>query len=90
MTPFRAAFLLAPLLLLGASCRASGAASDSIQVAPGHAICPVCRAEGDLACQDVKIEADTPRSVRNGVAYYFCSRECKREFDGNAEKYVPR
>jgi YHS domain-containing protein len=38
----------------------------------------------------VTIEADTPRSVRLGVAYYFCSRECKREFDGNAEKYVPR
>ena len=87
----RAVFLLAPLLAAPvlAACRASGAA-DSIRVAPGHAICPVCQAEGDLACEDVTIAADTPRSERLGIAYYFCSADCKRAFDRDPERFVSR
>lgn len=78
-------------LILGAtvSCRTADA-SAATTVAPGHAICPVCACEGDLACQDVRIRADTPSTVRDGITYWFCSPDCRRKFEKDPAAYLPR
>ena len=75
-------------LFAAPSCRTEG--SSSVQVAPGHAICPVCRAQGDLACQDVTIRPDTPSSEHLGVTYHFCSQQCREDFDRDPETYLAR
>jgi hypothetical protein len=71
------------------SCR-STEASAATTVAPGHAICPVCASDGDLACQDVTIRSDTPSTVRDGVTYWFCSADCRRKFEKDPAAYLPR
>jgi YHS domain-containing protein len=52
--------------------------------------CPVCRENADLACLSVKIADDTPRTEYRGKMYYFCSTECKAEFEKHPEKYAGR
>jgi hypothetical protein len=75
-------------LFAASSCRTD--ASSSVQVPAGHAICPVCRAQGDLACQDVAIRPETPSSEHLGVTYYFCSQQCREDFDRDPETYLGR
>jgi YHS domain-containing protein len=41
---------------------------------------PVCGMEVD--------ERKSPKSVYKGKPYYFCSKACKMEFDGNPGKFV--
>lgn len=55
-----------------------------------HAECLVCKSEGDLACVDVTIEADTPRTDYNGVTYYFCSTQCRSDFEKHPAQYLHR
>jgi hypothetical protein len=84
------ALVLAALLGFGAvGCRATGPTAHGA-VDGSRAQCPVCRAEGDLACVDVHVRADTPSSCRCGCTYYFCSRECKERFDKQPELYLGR
>jgi len=52
--------------------------------------CPVCRAEGDLACLCVEIEADTPHCEVDGQTFYFCSDECRSDFLAHPERYAHR
>jgi YHS domain-containing protein len=59
-------------------------------LAQGHARCPVCDYEGDLACIDVTVEPGTPSTDWNGTTYYFCSWRCRRDFERTPEKYVHR
>jgi hypothetical protein len=59
-------------------------------VKPGHAACPVCQAEGDLACVDVAVEGDTPRAEIGKRTYYFCSESCRCDFEKCPSKYLPR
>jgi len=49
--------------------------------------CPVCEQRADLACLNVKVTDQTPRSDWQGKRYYFCSEECKVAFDKNPAKY---
>jgi hypothetical protein len=51
--------------------------------------CPVCRHEGDLACVCVRVEPDTPRCECAGKTYYFCSDECRADFEAHPERYLP-
>ncbi len=86
----RAVLLLVVIASASAGCRstrelASAEASD----AP-VAECPVCAAEGDLACLRVKVRPDTPSVVYRGRTYWFCSEDCKTEFLAHAERYVGR
>ncbi len=60
------------------------------ELEPGHAECLVCRCAGDLACIDVEIESDTPRAVVEGQTFYFCSDECRCEFQEDPAEYVTR
>jgi YHS domain-containing protein len=52
--------------------------------------CSVCREKADLACLRVKINNDTPRAEYNGKTYYFCSQECKADFEKQPQKYAGR
>jgi hypothetical protein len=86
--PLRTVLVLVALFSGAAACRSASDASAATTVAPGHAICPVCAEEGDLACQDVKIRPDTPSTVRNGITYYFCSADCRWRFERDPQAYV--
>lgn len=50
--------------------------------------CSVCRENADLACLNVKVTPSTPRVEYGGRTYYFCSEECKAEFQKRPEKFV--
>jgi YHS domain-containing protein len=76
-----ALFVLLPML---GACRATSA---SAAPEPGHAQCPVCKCEGDLACVDVKIEADTPHTTVDGKTVYFCSEDCCCTFEKDPRAY---
>ena len=80
----------ATLLILLALASASPACSAprTHQLAPGHAECVVCASEGDLACLDVKIAADTPRTEWNGRSFYFCSDECRQRFEREPQRFT--
>jgi YHS domain-containing protein len=58
--------------------------SESVQ----HAQCLVCKSEGDLACVDVKVHDDTPRTEYMGKTYYFCSEQCRKEFEKDPRRYL--
>jgi YHS domain-containing protein len=48
----------------------------------------VCKCNGDLGCLIVRIDATTPRAEYRGETYYFCSEDCKKEFEAKPAKYV--
>ena len=73
--------LLIALLALSA-CHAPPRTADGRM-----AECPVCRAEGDLACLCVHVEGDTPRCESQGKTYFFCSDECRAEFLARPKRY---
>lgn len=50
----------------------------------------VCRYNGDLACVEVPIKADTPSYLYKGTLYYFCSPECQAAFKKDPEKYIKK
>jgi YHS domain-containing protein len=78
----------AMILLAGCASQPSGSPSVVTADAAGHAECLVCKKNADLACVDVKVKQDTPLAVYLGKTYYFCSEECKADFQKNPEKYV--
>ena len=53
-----------------------------------HAECAVCKVNADLACLDVAVDENTPRSDYNGKTYYFCSEECKEKFAKKPQRYA--
>jgi hypothetical protein len=67
------------------ACRSSSSPRSEVSD-PACAECPVCKAEGDLACLKVKIRSDTPCACHCGCTYYFCSEECKKHFEQKPEK----
>jgi hypothetical protein len=79
-------FIILPVLLITSL---TGCASSSRPVADGkpHGQCLVCKHNADLACVDVSIDDFTPRRVRDGQTYYFCSEECAKAFDKDPTTY---
>jgi YHS domain-containing protein len=77
--------LLTALLVLPIGCASSHAPTTTTDP---HAECLVCKKNVDLACVDVAVDKDTPRETYNGKTYYFCSEECKGEFEKNPAKYA--
>ncbi len=51
---------------------------------------PVCLATGDLGCVRVRVDEKTPRAVWKGKTYYFCAEDCRRTFEKEPEKYLPK
>ena len=79
------------LLIPCASALLALAACTSTEVASGPtAECPVCKHEGDLACLCVHIGPDTPSCTCDGTTYWFCSEECRSDFQAHPERYVVR
>lgn len=76
-----------PLVAL-ASCAAPGPEAQD----PSRRVeeCPVCRAQGDLACLKVVVRDSTPRAEYAGRTYYFCSEACRGEFVAHPQRYVPK
>jgi len=85
VSPWSAALIaLLFLFILISACRSTGSSSGPT------AECPVCRHEGDLACVGVHVEPDTPHCECAGQTYYFCSDQCRADFEGHPERYLPR
>ncbi len=84
------AWTAAALLFLGLAV-ATGCRSSAVPAA-GESVaeCPVCKHEGDLACVCVSVDGETPRCECNGHTYYFCSDECREDFEAHPERYVKR
>jgi YHS domain-containing protein len=53
-----------------------------------HAECLVCKYNADLACVDLKVDAETPNSTYDGKTYYFCSDTCRKKFEKDPAKYI--
>jgi len=66
------------------------ASSGKATTRPDCAQCLVCKHNADLACVDVEVTPDTPRATYQGQVYYFCSTECRDEFQKHPEKYARR
>ncbi len=49
--------------------------------------CTVCKCNADLACVEVKVDDKTPQCVYKGVTYYFCSDQCRKDFEKDPAKY---
>ena len=82
------AIVLMMLFLVG--CAAQSAGTQPIHAsAQGHAECLVCKHNADLACVDVAVTDQTPSATYKGQRYYFCSEDCKNEFEKNPGKYAP-
>jgi YHS domain-containing protein len=53
--------------------------NPSVVVDSSLVVCPVCK---------MKIHKSLDKSEYKGKTYYFCSPDCKKEFDENPEKYI--
>lgn len=81
----RVALLVALCCLsLATSCAGPARARDTRP----HAVCNVCRCEGDLACVDVRVDAATPSLAWHGKTYYFCSNDCRSRFQEHPETFT--
>jgi Cu+-exporting ATPase len=69
-------------------CASAPATNGTVAATQPHAECLVCKANADLACIDVAVEADTPRYAYDGRTYYFCSESCRGKFAKNPAKYL--
>jgi|SRR3990167_1367357 len=49
---------------------------------------PVCAYFSDIGCINITVDENTPKSTCEGVTYYFCSKDCKVDFDKNPSKYL--
>jgi YHS domain-containing protein len=94
---YRAAAIVAGLLtgLLGGCAASAPPASSGVAAlstksaqSPTHAECLVCKKNADLACVDVDVDAKTPYADFAGKRYFFCSDECKAEFQKNPAKFT--
>ena len=78
------------------TCILGGCAADSTPSASSktaaacavHSECLVCKKNADLACIDVDVDGKTPFLDYSGKRYYFCSDECRSEFQKNPMKFV--
>ena len=62
----------------------SAALTAEIQI-PDKALCSVCALKGG----ETELEKVKAHSEHNGKAYYFCSKNCKKEFDSDPVAYLP-
>jgi YHS domain-containing protein len=79
-------------LLLVAALALSACRSTPMDASGGETLaeCSVCRQEGDLACVRVHVDETTPRCECDGQIYYFCSDECRGDFQLHPERYTFR
>jgi len=77
-------------LIPGFICIITGCANTTTlsQKEQPKVIDPVCAYFSDMGCVHITIGENTPKSSYEGVAYYFCSQECKVDFDKEPSKYL--
>jgi hypothetical protein len=75
--------LLGSWAVLGGCASQGGSASTGV-----HAECTVCKENADLACIDITVDDRTPRTEHNGKTYYFCSDDCRKDFEKAPAKYA--
>lgn len=85
----RALSAILVLMLCFTSATTSCVSYESTHDARPHAMCNVCRCEGDLACVDVRVDENTPSLEWHGDKYYFCSSECRCRFQEHPETFAP-
>ena len=73
------------LILLFALTLASAAALSANEQIPTRALCSVCA----LKSGETKLEEVRAHSQHQGKAYYFCSEECRVEFEADPVAYLP-
>jgi YHS domain-containing protein len=76
------------MTLAGGCANSSSGPTTRMAANQPHAECLVCKHNADLACVDVSVDSQTPRTVYDGKTYYFCSRECECAFEKNPRKYL--
>ena len=64
---------------------ASSAALIAETQIPAKALCSVCALKGG----ETELEKVKAHSEHDGKAYYFCSKNCKKEFDSDPVAYLP-
>ncbi len=51
---------------------------------------PAAKQTDPVCGMQVEVEKTTPRSVHKGKTYYFCSKNCKEDFDKNPANYTEK
>lgn len=71
-------------------CMIAGCSSTatSVKKVQPEVVDPVCAYFADMGCINIAVGGDTPKSTYEDVTYYFCSAECKKDFDKNPSKYL--
>ena len=89
------AFAACVVLLAGiAGCDKSDPAAKGDKSATGPATavaqveCVVCTVNGHP--MKTALKDSTPRSTADGKTYYFCSKDCKEEFDKEPAKFAKK
>ena len=77
-------------LTLGIICTIIGCANTMSVSKKGQpkVVDPVCAYFSDMGCIHIMVDENTPNSNYEGVTYYFCSKECKVDFDKDPLKYL--
>lgn len=93
MNRFFLASLVLTAALVGGGCvenapQKADSAGQQGRLAKPHAECLVCKYENDLACVDIDVDKDTPHTTVDGKEYFFCSKECQKDFQKDPKKYV--
>jgi len=70
------------LSILALACSASMSVGDQI---PDKALCSVCALKGG----ETELEKVKAHSEHDGKAHYFCSKDCKEEFDADPAAFLP-
>lgn len=79
-------FMAGIILCAGIGCTIT--TTTSSQKGQPKVIDPVCAYFSDMGCVNIAIDENTPKSTYEGETYYFCSKECKVDFDKNPSKYL--
>ena len=75
------------VLLLALAVSAGCAARRPLDARP-IADDPVCLYNRDLGCVHVRVDPSTPQAVYQGKTYYFCSADCRAEFEKHPAHYL--
>lgn len=78
-------FIMVIFIFMAVGCSST---ATSIKKAQPNVIDPVCAYFSDMGCIHIAVCEDTPKSTYEDVTYYFCSAECKQDFDKNPSKYL--
>jgi YHS domain-containing protein len=82
--------LLLAAIGLGGCVENGRPASEEAKLGKPHGECLVCKYENDLACVDIEVDKDTPHTTIDGKEYYFCSKECQKDFLKDPNKYTAK